>query len=119
MNGTGKDISITNYKGMIEVDKGKITLDGKFEAMVLPGIASFPSGAIAVASEFNNIQLISFGPRELAMNTSGTLTVGTTENRFNGTINVASPLGMFSFGDNLTITGRAKKILIPGGISVG
>ncbi len=120
VNGTGKDISITNYRGKIEIDKGNITLDGKFEAFLLPGTASFPGGAIAVTSEFNAAKLDNFGPKELVMNTTGLLTVGATENRFSGIIKIDSVLGTFTFGNNLTISGRVKKISIPGsGISIG
>jgi hypothetical protein len=120
VNATGKYIAITNYRGKIEIDKGNITLDGKFEALLLPGTASFPSGAIAVTSEFNTAKLDNFGPKELMMNTTGLLVVGSSENKFNGTIKIDSVLGTFNFGDNLTISGKAKKISIPGsGISVG
>jgi hypothetical protein len=54
------------------------------------------------------------------MNTTGMLTVAGSENRFNGTISIDSLLGVFDFGDKLTIAGKAKKISIPAsGINIG
>ncbi len=120
VNATGKDISITNYRGKIEINGKNITLDGRFEALLLPGVASFPSSTIAISTEFNTAKLDNFGPKELVMNTTGLLVVGSSENRFNGTIKIESALGTFNLGNNLTISGRAKKISIPGaGISIG
>ncbi len=120
VNGTGKGISITNYRGKIEIDNATIALDGRFDTLLLPGAASFPSGTIAVASDFNGVKLENFGPKEFIINTTGTLTVAGSENRFNGTISIDSLLGTFDFGDKLTIAGKAKKIRIPAsGISVG
>ena len=119
VNGTGKGISITNYRGKIGIDNATIALDGRFDTLLLPGAASFPNGFVAVSAEFNSVNLDNFGPK-FTMNATGMLTVGTTENRFNGTIIVDSMLGTFDFNDNLVITGKAKKISIPAsGINVG
>ena len=120
INVTEKNVSITNYKGKIEINGKNITLDGKFESLLLPGFASFPGGAASVSAGFGSLQIGNIGPKQFAMNTSGLLRIGASESRFNGTINIASPLGTFSFGDNLTITGKARKISIPeSGINIG
>ena len=120
VNVTEKDVSVTNYKGKIEINGSNVDLEGSFEGLLIPGIASFSGGNIGVLTEFNNLQLENFGPKKLSINTTGTLVIGSSESRFNGTINIDSAIGNFTFGDKLNMIGKAKKISIPSaGISIG
>ncbi len=121
LNISEKNISITNYRGKVEVNGTTMTLDGSFEAFLLPGAASFPRGTLITPVSFNDAKLENFGPKELVMNATGTLTVGASQNRFSGIISIDSSLGTFDFqGASARIDARAKHIAIPdSGINVG
>jgi len=122
LNGTANDIFIINYRGKVEINDtmNNITLDGRFESLLVPGIASFSNTNIVADIQFTTMKIDNFRPRKLVANTTGTLTLGAAENTFTGIIEADSILGTFTFDDGLTIVGHAKKISIPGsGITVG